>query len=152
MQPSRALPRGCIASAILTAAQVLDQRLQKLVKGHGHVLFSSWDEGPGWRWLYSTVSRTTSSTVSSGTSRPEAVRSRTRVPSRVWFIAGYAFLSIAIVALLARHLRSRLAMIPESWLGKGQLLYLVFLWWMVIANLMKIVDKLQRGDGIDSDG
>ena len=25
-------------------------------------------------------------------------------------------------------------MVPADWLGKGQLLYLVFLWWMVIGN------------------
>jgi hypothetical protein len=30
-------------------------------------------------------------------------------------------------------------MIPSSWAGKGQLLYLVFLWWMVIGNWMRAI-------------
>lgn len=51
-----------------------------------------------------------------------------------WFNLGYAILAVAAVALLVRHLRQPLPLAPPTWLGKGQLLYLVFLWWMVIGN------------------
>jgi hypothetical protein len=61
------------------------------------------------------------------------------LPSRAWFSAGYAALAVAVLALLARHLKAPLALIPASDLGKGQLLYLVFLWWVVIANLMRAI-------------
>ena len=50
------------------------------------------------------------------------------LPSRLWFNLGYGFLAIVVLFLLARHLRSRLALVPPNPLGQGQLLYLVFLW------------------------
>jgi hypothetical protein len=61
------------------------------------------------------------------------------IPSRVWFMVGYALLAGAIVVLLIRHLKSRIALVPLSWLGKGQLLFIVFLWWIVIGNLMRAI-------------
>src|SRR5438105_2538364 len=32
------------------------------------------------------------------------------------------------------HRRRPLPIVPTTWLGKGQLLYVAFLWWMVIGN------------------
>jgi hypothetical protein len=57
----------------------------------------------------------------------------------VWFNVAYGLLALAVIALLARHLQYPLALIPESRLGKGQLLYLVFLWWVVAGNLMHAI-------------
>ena len=51
-----------------------------------------------------------------------------------WFELFYIGLGIACVWILSTHLREPIAFIPTSWLGKGQLLYFVFLWWMVIFN------------------
>jgi hypothetical protein len=59
--------------------------------------------------------------------------------SRIWFDAGYVSLSIAVLALLARHLSAPIALVPERSLGKAQLLYVVFLWWVVIGNLMRAI-------------
>jgi hypothetical protein len=56
------------------------------------------------------------------------------LPARAWFDLGYAALAVAILVPLGRHLRRPLPLIPPSWLGKGQWLYLVFLWWMVVGN------------------
>src|SRR5262249_21750509 len=64
--------------------------------------------------------------------------------SKTWFEFGYGLLAVVVVALLVRHLYRRLAFIPENWLGKGQLLYLVFLWWMVIGNLMRAIPPFQE--------
>jgi hypothetical protein len=61
------------------------------------------------------------------------------VPSRVWFDAAYAMLAAVVLLLLVRHLRRRLAFVPESALGQGQLLFLVFLWVMVVINLMRAI-------------
>ena len=36
---------------------------------------------------------------------------------------------------MIRHLRRPVPIVPPTWVGKGQLLYLVFLWWMVVGNL-----------------
>jgi hypothetical protein len=51
-----------------------------------------------------------------------------------WFELFYIGIGIACVWLLSVHFREALAFIPTSWLGKGQLLYLVLLWWMIIFN------------------
>jgi hypothetical protein len=61
------------------------------------------------------------------------------VPSRVWFDACYAVLAVAVLALLARQIREPLAVIPTHPLGKGQLLYVVLLWWIVVGNLMRAI-------------
>jgi hypothetical protein len=66
------------------------------------------------------------------------------LPSRAWFDLGYALLAVAVIALLFRHLRKPMDVIPDSWLGKGQLLYVVFLWWMVLGNLMHAIPPLRE--------
>lgn len=54
-----------------------------------------------------------------------------------WFTLMYLLITVCTVALLSAHLRRPLALVPSSWLGKGQLFYLIFLWVIVIGNLMK---------------
>ena len=56
-----------------------------------------------------------------------------------WFHLAYAALSAVMIWLLLRHRKQPLAFIPENWLGRGQLLYLVFLWWMVAGNFDRSV-------------
>jgi hypothetical protein len=56
-----------------------------------------------------------------------------------WFNIAYLAMAVAFVWLMVVHLRHRLPLIPESWVGKGQLLYIVFLWWMVIGNLQRAI-------------
>jgi hypothetical protein len=51
-----------------------------------------------------------------------------------WFDLAYLALALALVGLICRHVRRPLACVPPNWLGKGQLLYLWFLWWIVIGN------------------
>ena len=54
-----------------------------------------------------------------------------------WFELFYIALSIALVSVLAVNLRDPIPFISRSWLGKGQLLYLIFLWWIVIFNFQR---------------
>ncbi|MBN1343116.1 MAG: hypothetical protein JXQ73_10575 [Phycisphaerae bacterium] len=56
-----------------------------------------------------------------------------------WFSLGYLALLVGFVVLAVAHLRRPLAVIPERPLGKGQLLYLAFLWVMAIGNLMRAI-------------
>lgn len=56
------------------------------------------------------------------------------LPPGAWFDLAYLVLGSAMVALLFLHRRQRLPFIPESAVGQGQLLYLVFLWWVVMGN------------------
>lgn len=61
-----------------------------------------------------------------------------------WFNLAYLAFSACTVFLLVAHQRKRLAIFPESWLGKGQLLYLAFLWMMVIANFERALTGFQE--------
>ncbi len=51
-----------------------------------------------------------------------------------WFLLTWFLLAATVAALMALHLKRPLHLVPASWTGRGQLLYLVFLWIMVIAN------------------
>ncbi len=50
-------------------------------------------------------------------------------------------LGFALVLLLVLHLRRPLPFIPASWLGKGQLFYLVFLWSIVAMNFTLVLPR-----------
>jgi hypothetical protein len=56
------------------------------------------------------------------------------IPTGGWFNLAYLLLAAAILAPLACHLRRPLPLIPDSALGRGQWLYLAFLWWMIAGN------------------
>jgi hypothetical protein len=51
-----------------------------------------------------------------------------------WFNLAYFLLAGVFIALVVRHRRQPLAILSANWLGRGQLLYLAFLWWMVVGN------------------
>jgi hypothetical protein len=61
------------------------------------------------------------------------------LPAWVWFDLGYAALALALFALWLRHRRRPLSVVPASWLGKGQLLYLVLVWTVVVFNFERAV-------------
>ena len=54
-----------------------------------------------------------------------------------WFTLMWIAFTACTILVLVRHRRHPVALIPSTWLGKGQLLYLMFLWLMVIANFAK---------------
>jgi hypothetical protein len=58
-----------------------------------------------------------------------------------WLDFVFIALGFAMVLLLALHLRQRIAFIPETWAGKGQLFYLVFLWTIVALNFMLVLPR-----------
>ncbi|NUM56686.1 MAG: hypothetical protein HUU46_23915 [Candidatus Hydrogenedentes bacterium] len=57
--------------------------------------------------------------------------------SRTWFNFFFALYALCVIALLVVHLRRRIPLVPESWLGKAQLLYIVFVWIVVAFNQTK---------------
>jgi len=61
-----------------------------------------------------------------------------------WFSIGYLLALVAFVILAAVHRRRALPVIPTSWLGGGQMLYLVFLWVVVIGNLMRAIPPFHQ--------
>lgn len=55
----------------------------------------------------------------------------------VWFNLTWALLTAACIIIVVRHYRDPLSIIPKSPLAKGQLIFLILLWMMVVANFDK---------------
>ena len=62
-----------------------------------------------------------------------------------WFELFYIALSIMLIAVLVVNLRDPIPFISSEWLGKGQLLYLVFLWWIVVINFERALVNFSAG-------
>ncbi len=62
-----------------------------------------------------------------------------------WFRVVWWSATAVGAILLLTHLRRRLEIIPASWIGRGQLLYVLFLWLMVIGNLMRAIPGFTDG-------
>jgi len=58
-----------------------------------------------------------------------------------WFEFAYLALGVAMVWLLYLHLRRGLPLVPSTWLGKAQLLYVVYLWAQVIINFANTLPR-----------
>lgn len=54
-----------------------------------------------------------------------------------WFTLMWLAFTAVTVWVLARHRKQPIALFPITWLGRGQLFYLTFLWLIVIANFAK---------------
>lgn len=62
-----------------------------------------------------------------------------------WFELFYIALSIMLISVLAFNLDDSIPFISSDWLGKGQLLYLVFLWWVVVINFERALVNFSPG-------
>ena len=62
-----------------------------------------------------------------------------------WFTLVYGLMAVLGIALMVRHTRRPIAIAPSSWLGAGQLLYLVFLWMMVVGNFERALMGFAEG-------
>jgi hypothetical protein len=58
-----------------------------------------------------------------------------------WMDSIYIALGFAMVLLLILHIRRPIPFIPESWMGKGQLFYLVFLWTIIVINFALVLPR-----------
>src|SRR6185312_6860895 len=59
-----------------------------------------------------------------------------------WFDLAYVLIALTLLILMVRHARSPLAILPQSALGRGQLLYVVLLWWLVAGNFERALVHL----------
>jgi hypothetical protein len=66
------------------------------------------------------------------------------LPAAAWFNLIFLLFTICTVTLLVIHLRRPLAPAPATWLGRGQLLFLMFLWTMTIGNFERVVVAFQE--------
>jgi MYXO-CTERM domain-containing protein len=60
-----------------------------------------------------------------------------------WYHLGFGLLALAVLALLFAHQRRPLALAPATWLGRGQLLYLALLGFVLTGNFERIVVNFQ---------
>lgn len=56
------------------------------------------------------------------------------LPASVWFALAYVVLAAALLVPLSIRRRRPLALLPADPFGRCQLLFLVFIWWMVVGN------------------
>ena len=56
-----------------------------------------------------------------------------------WFRVVWWSAAIACAWLMIVHQKRRLEIVPPSWTGKGQLIYVLFVWLMVIGNLQRAI-------------
>jgi hypothetical protein len=69
------------------------------------------------------------------------------VPSRGflgWFDLAYLAMGTAVACLLYLHLRRRMALVPSTWQGKAQLLYLVYLWQQVVIEFAHVLPRFDE--------
>jgi hypothetical protein len=59
------------------------------------------------------------------------------IPLLWWFRFAYLAVAAEVVFLTLRHREEPLAVVPQTWLGRGQALFLLFLWWIVVGNLSR---------------
>jgi hypothetical protein len=62
-----------------------------------------------------------------------------------WFNVVWWTAAAACALLLIAHYRQPLDIVPTTWTGKGQLIYLVFLWLLVIGNLNRAIPGFSNG-------
>ncbi len=65
--------------------------------------------------------------------------------SFVWFTLLFLLITACTVAVMVSHTRRPIAAVPRTWLGIGQLFFLLFLWAIVIGNFLRAV--VAFGDG-----
>jgi hypothetical protein len=58
-----------------------------------------------------------------------------------WFDFAYLAMGIAMVWLLVLHLKRRLPLVPSTWLGKAQLLFIIYLWMQVVINFTDVLPR-----------
>lgn len=61
-----------------------------------------------------------------------------------WFDLAYLALGAAVACLLYLHLRRGMPLVPCTWLGKAQLLYLVYLWSQVMINFTHTLPRFNE--------
>jgi hypothetical protein len=62
-----------------------------------------------------------------------------------WFQLVWWTATVTGAILMLLHLRRPLDIVPMTWLGKGQLIYALFLWMVVIGNLMRAIPGFTDG-------
>lgn len=101
--------------------------------------------GVGWLNVFKNVDEWTSGTAPAVPEIMKAPLVGVPLGAATWFNLVWWSAALMVTVLLAVHLRRRLDVVPRSSLGKGQLLYIAFLWMMVIANHERALAHFSEG-------
>ncbi len=63
-----------------------------------------------------------------------------------WYDAAWILVSMLVLGLLLRHTRHPIPLLPANWAGKGQLLYVVFLWLITLMSIVHEIPLLGPGN------
>ncbi len=77
--------------------------------------------------------------------RPPWIDMETPFSAGTWFNFFFAAATVALLFLLANRGRHALAWVPESWLGRGQLLTLLILWIFIAGNFVHSLPGFAEG-------
>lgn len=72
-------------------------------------------------------------------------------PAQAWFDLGHGLIGLMIMVLMVIHRRRPIAMVPENWLGRGQLIFVILLGWMVTGNFERALMGF-RGQRLVTEG
>ncbi len=61
-----------------------------------------------------------------------------------WFTLAWCAIGLSFLGLMLVHQSRSLAVVPASWLGKGQLIYFLVLWIMVIADFERMLNGFRE--------
>ena len=67
------------------------------------------------------------------------------LPAAGWFCLVWLLMAVVFTWLLVRHQRQPIAVVPPSSLGKGQLMFITFLWMVVVANFERALPGFTAG-------
>jgi hypothetical protein len=67
------------------------------------------------------------------------------LPALAWFSIVWWSAAAVAGALMLMHQRRRLDIVPDTWAGKGQLIYVLFLWLVVIGNVDRAIPGFSNG-------
>ena len=67
------------------------------------------------------------------------------LPLRVWFDLFWLLSTLAMVALFVAHRRRPIALLPSSWIGRGQLLFIAIIWTFVVGNFTRALPSFGAG-------
>jgi hypothetical protein len=65
--------------------------------------------------------------------------------AQTWFNLAWLAASVVFIGLMIVHTRRRLDIVPATWLGRGQLVYVLMLWIMVIGNFERALPQFSQG-------
>ena len=62
-----------------------------------------------------------------------------------WFELIYISVGVAVFYLLTVHFETPIYLLTNSWMGKGQQLYIVFMWWIIAFNFERALPRFSPG-------